>query len=123
MAVFTLPKNSRMTAGVSHKAPAGATNTKNFSIYRWNPDDGQNPRIDTFELDMDQVGPMVLDALIYIKNEVDPSLTFRRSWTPSPRWAPAAPSWTRKWCPRFWCARTAAPPWPCSPRGSRKSCS
>jgi succinate dehydrogenase / fumarate reductase iron-sulfur subunit len=79
MATFTLPKNSRIGTGTTFKAPAGATNTKTFNIYRWNPDDGQNPHIDSYELDMDRVGPMVLDALIYIKNEVDPTLTFRRS--------------------------------------------
>ena len=50
-----------------------------FRIYRWNPDDGQNPRTDTYEVDLDACGPMVLDALIKIKNEVDPTLTFRRS--------------------------------------------
>jgi succinate dehydrogenase / fumarate reductase iron-sulfur subunit len=79
MATFTLPKNSRIGAGATHKAPAGATRTKTFNIYRWNPDDGQNPRVDSYELDLDKIGPMVLDALIYIKNEVDPTLTFRRS--------------------------------------------
>ncbi|HEU0196821.1 MAG TPA: succinate dehydrogenase iron-sulfur subunit, partial [Nevskiaceae bacterium] len=38
-----------------------------------------NPRVDTFEVDLDKCGPMVLDALIKIKSEVDPSVTFRRS--------------------------------------------
>ena len=79
MPEFALPKNSKVGAGASYKAAPGATNTKEFRIYRWNPDDGQNPRLDSYELDMDKVGPMVLDALIYIKNEVDPTLTFRRS--------------------------------------------
>jgi succinate dehydrogenase / fumarate reductase iron-sulfur subunit len=50
-----------------------------WSVYRWNPDDGGNPRLDRFELDLDGCGPMVLDALIKIKNEVDSTLTFRRS--------------------------------------------
>ena len=40
---------------------------------------GENPRYDTFELDLDDCGPMVLDALFKIKNEIDPTLTFRRS--------------------------------------------
>ncbi len=79
MAVFTLPKNSRVGAGQTYKAAPGAARTKTFTVYRWNPDDGQNPRMDSYELDLDQVGPMVLDALIYIKNEIDPTLTFRRS--------------------------------------------
>jgi succinate dehydrogenase / fumarate reductase iron-sulfur subunit len=79
MATFTLPKNSKVTEGRTHAAPAGATRKRAFKIYRWNPDDGANPRTDTFELDLDACGPMVLDALIKIKNEVDPTLTFRRS--------------------------------------------
>ncbi len=79
MAKFSLPKNSRIGAGVTHKAAPGASRVKEFKIYRWNPDDGKNPVLDTYEIDLDRVGPMVLDALIYIKNEVDPTLTFRRS--------------------------------------------
>jgi len=78
MAEFTLPKNSRVGKGKTVKAD-GATNTKPFHVYRWNPDDGENPRMDTFEVDMDSCGPMVLDALIKIKNEMDSSVTFRRS--------------------------------------------
>lgn len=79
MATFTLPRNSRIGQGATVKASAGAARTKEFQVYRWNPDDGENPRIDTFELDLDKIGPMVLDALIWIKNELDPTLTFRRS--------------------------------------------
>ena len=79
MANFTLPKNSKVTAGQSFAAPPEATHTRDFKIYRWNPDDGANPRMDTYSIDLDACGPMVLDALIKIKNEVDPSLTFRRS--------------------------------------------
>jgi succinate dehydrogenase / fumarate reductase iron-sulfur subunit len=52
---------------------------REFKIYRWNPDDGENPRVDTYFVDMDDCGPMVLDGLIKIKNEIDPTLTFRRS--------------------------------------------
>ncbi|MDA5192738.1 succinate dehydrogenase iron-sulfur subunit [Govanella unica] len=79
MAEFKLPANSRITEGKTHKAEAGAKNVKAFKVYRWNPDDGQNPHMDTYEVDLDKCGPMVLDALIKIKNEVDPTLTFRRS--------------------------------------------
>ena len=79
MATFTLPKNSKVTAGRIHKASAGAKTVRNFDIYRWNPDDGANPRLDTFQVDLEAIGPMVLDALIHIKNDIDPSLTFRRS--------------------------------------------
>ena len=52
---------------------------KKVNVYRWSPSDGKNPRIDTFEVDMDNCGPKVLDILFKIKNEIDPSLTFRRS--------------------------------------------
>lgn len=78
MAEFSLPKNSKIKKGKYIKAE-GAKNIKKFKVYRWDPDTGENPRTDTFEIDMDQCGPMVLDALIKIKNEVDTTLTFRRS--------------------------------------------
>ena len=79
MAEFTLPKNSKVGVGTAYKAAAGAKRVKEFMVYRWNPDDGKNPVMDTFELDLDRCGPMVLDAIIKIKNEIDASLTFRRS--------------------------------------------
>ncbi|WP_439816151.1 succinate dehydrogenase iron-sulfur subunit [Zavarzinia sp. CC-PAN008] len=79
MVQLTLPKNSKVGKGKTWKAPAGAKRIKQFDIYRWNQDDGKNPQVDTFEVDLDTCGPMVLDAIIKIKNEIDPSLTFRRS--------------------------------------------
>ena len=79
MAQLTLPKNSRVGAGKTWPAPAGAGKTRRFKVYRWSPDEGGNPRMDSYDLDMDDCGPMVLDALIKIKNEVDSTLTFRRS--------------------------------------------
>ena len=79
MATFTLPKNSKISRkGNVHRAE-GAARVQKFRIYRYDPDSGENPRYDTFEIDLDDCGPMVLDALIKIKNEVDPTLTFRRS--------------------------------------------
>jgi succinate dehydrogenase / fumarate reductase iron-sulfur subunit len=78
MAEFSLPANSRVGEGKTFKAE-GASNVKKFKIYRYDPDSGDNPRVDTYEVDMDDCGPMVLDALIKIKNEIDPTLTFRRS--------------------------------------------
>jgi len=79
MAQFRLPPNSRVTEGRAWPASAGAQHPRRFRIYRRNPDDGQTPRLDTFVLDRDRCGPMVLDALILIKNTIDPTLTFRRS--------------------------------------------
>ncbi len=79
MVELSLPRNSKIKQGKTHKAPAGAKNVRKYQVYRWNPDDGQNPSIDTYEVDMDTCGPMVLDGLIKIKNEMDPTLTFRRS--------------------------------------------
>jgi succinate dehydrogenase / fumarate reductase, iron-sulfur subunit len=79
MAEFRLPKNSRIEKGRSFPAAATARNTRTFHIYRWSPDDDRNPRMDSYEVDLDHCGPMVLDAIIKIKNEIDPSLTFRRS--------------------------------------------
>ena len=79
MVEFALPKNSKVEKGNVFKAPAGTKNIRTFHIYRWSPDDDKNPRLDTYEVDTDSCGPMVLDALIKIKNEIDPTLTFRRS--------------------------------------------
>src|SRR5689334_9556712 len=79
MVEFSLPRNSRITAnGRVHKA-SGAGDVRTFKIYRFDPESGENPRIDTFEVDPKSCGPMVLDALIAIKGTYDSSLAFRRS--------------------------------------------
>lgn len=79
MAEFSLPANSKVKDGKRWDAPAGSGNTKTFKVYRWNADDGENPSVDSYTVDLDDCGPMVLDALIKIKNDIDPTLTFRRS--------------------------------------------
>ena len=79
MVEFTLPANSKVGKGKTFAAVAGATRVKKFKVYRWDPDTGDNPRIDTYEVDLDTCGPMVLDGLMKIKNEMDSTLTFRRS--------------------------------------------
>lgn len=82
---FPVPRNmgvgpeSRIKKGKTWPAPVGATRPKQFQIYRYDPDSAANPRLDTFEVDLDDCGPMTLDALLWIKNRVDPTLTFRRS--------------------------------------------
>jgi len=79
MVEIALPANSKVSKGIAHVAKGEIKNPRTLKIYRWNPEDGQNPRVDTFTFDGDDCGPMVLDALIKVKNEIDPSLTFRRS--------------------------------------------
>ncbi len=79
MVEFTLPKNSVLVKGKTFKAPSEATNIRRFEVYRWEPESGQNPRIDTYEIDLDDCGPMLLDAIIKIKNEIDSTVSFRRS--------------------------------------------
>lgn len=79
MAEFRLPANSRVRKGKQHPLPSNTRNLKVFEIYRWDPDGKENPRIDTYKVDMDSCGPMVLDGLIKIKNQMDATLTFRRS--------------------------------------------
>jgi len=82
---FPVPRNlgvspdSRIERGRTWPAPAGATRVKTLEVYRYDPDSERNPRLDTFEVDLDDCGPMVLDALFWIKNKVDSTLTFRRS--------------------------------------------
>jgi succinate dehydrogenase / fumarate reductase iron-sulfur subunit len=79
MVELTLPKNSKITQGKVWPHHPGAKREREFRIYRWNPDDGKNPQIDTYYVDLDESGPMLLDALIWIKSYIDPTLTFRRS--------------------------------------------
>jgi succinate dehydrogenase / fumarate reductase iron-sulfur subunit len=76
---FGVSANSRIEAGRTWEVPRGATRIKRLDVYRYDPDSGKNPRVDTYQVDLDDCGPMVLDALIWIKNKVDPTLTFRRS--------------------------------------------
>ena len=80
MAQFTLPAHSKILKGKKFDATTAETKrSKTFKIYRWDPDEDANPRIDEYKIDLDKCAPMVLDALIYIKNYVDSTLTFRRS--------------------------------------------
>ena len=79
MVEFTLPKNSKVKKGLTLKAPGNILNCQVIHIYRFEPEETQNPRLDRYEIDLDQCGAKVLDAIIKIKDELDPTLTFRRS--------------------------------------------
>ena len=79
MVELTLPKNSQVRQGRHFPAPEGATQVKTFKVYRYEPEGTANPRWDTYDVDVDACGPMVLDVLIHIKSTVDPTLAFRRS--------------------------------------------
>ena len=79
MVQFALPANSRVGTGKTWPKHGDSNSLTEFRIYRWNPDDNENPRVDTYFVDRSDCGPMVLDALIWIKSTIDPTLTFRRS--------------------------------------------
>lgn len=79
MSEFTLPANSKVGEGTYWALPQAAKNVKSFRIYRWDPAKKGNPKMDTFEIDRDHCGPMVLDALNKITDQIDPTLSFRRS--------------------------------------------
>jgi succinate dehydrogenase iron-sulfur subunit len=79
MVEIALPKNSRPTEGKTWPHAPSAREERKYRIYRFDPENGKNPRIDTYFVDVEDCGPMVLDALIWIKNKIDPTLTFRRS--------------------------------------------
>ena len=74
MAEFNLPANSVVKEGKTWPAPEGAKRPKKFIVYRYDPESGDNPRVDTYILDLDDCGPMLLDAILKIKNEIDPTL-------------------------------------------------
>lgn len=68
------------TSTIKEPAPEKDAAIKTFHVYRWNPDEPTSkPKMQSYTLDLNKTGPMMLDALIRIKNEVDPTLTFRRS--------------------------------------------
>ena len=52
MVELTLPKNSKVKSGKRHKARAGAKKVREFRIYRYEPESGENPRWDTYEVDL-----------------------------------------------------------------------
>ena len=79
MVQFALPKNSKITKGKHYPAPEGARQVKTFKVYRYNPESDETPRWDTFDVDVDKCGPMVLDVILHIKNTMDPTLAIRRS--------------------------------------------
>lgn len=79
MAEFKLPANSIVRKGNAYTAKSDATNTRKFHVYRYDPDSGKNPSVDTYDVDLDTCGPMILDALLKIKDELDSTLSFRRS--------------------------------------------
>ena len=71
---------SRSSATAAQVKATPEPRMKKFSIYRWDPENkGKLPVMQIYEVNLDECGPMVLDALIKIKNEIDPTLTFRRS--------------------------------------------
>ncbi len=79
MAKFTLPINSIVKKGTTFNADDAQTKANRklrVDVYRYNPDNNSNPYVDTYILDKDKFGPMALDVLMYIKNNVDPTLTF-----------------------------------------------
>ena len=79
MVQFNLPQSSKIEVGKYYKDKTNSKNLKKVNVYRWDPSTKQNPRVDTFEVDMDNCGPKVLDILFKIKNEIDPSIAYRRS--------------------------------------------
>jgi len=79
MVQLTLPNNSKPKRGKTWNKPESEGTWREFHIYRWSPEDDENPAIDTYYVNTDDCGPMILDAIIWIKNKIDPTLTFRRS--------------------------------------------
>ena len=79
MVQLSLPNNSEVKKGKYFKDKTGSKNLRKINIYRWDPSTEENPRIDTYEVDMDNCPSKVLDILNKIKNEIDPTLAYRRS--------------------------------------------
>lgn len=94
-----LPSSTRSSPSLSSLGPWFLTNiVVNFEIYRYSREGGNKPFMQVYQvrtlpppcsrarshyaqLNVDNCGPMVLDALIKIKDE-DPTLSFRRCASP-----------------------------------------
>ena len=89
MVQLTLPKNSKVTEGKTwpHRAKAGAE--REYRVYRWDPEDDRNPRIDTYYVDTADCGPMILNTLIWMKNNSHWRITARRTPNPCVIWTSA----------------------------------
>ena len=79
MVQINLPENSKVQKGKYYKDKTGSKNIRKVNVYRWDPSSSEKPRIDTYEVDMDNCPSKVLDVLNKIKNEIDPSIAYRRS--------------------------------------------
>lgn len=76
--------NAAATATASKPAPsrpplAKPPLYKEFQIYRWNPDSDEKPKYASYQVDINNCGPMMLDVLLKIKDEQDQTLSLRRS--------------------------------------------
>jgi len=74
MADVRLPPNSQVFEAKIHVSTASGESPKKLIIYSYDPDSGENPRLDTYEIHRGKCGPMVLGALIKIHNELDSTL-------------------------------------------------
>ena len=77
MVQLNLPANSKIEKGQYYKDKTGSKNIRKVNVYRWDPSTNENPRLDTYEVDMDNCSSKVLDVLNKIKNEIDPSIAYR----------------------------------------------
>merc|ERR1711936_626365 len=73
---ITAVRGAAQAAAAQEKGAWGlrSEKQKTFAIYRWDPEKpGDKPRMEEYKVDLNNCGPMVLDALIKIKNEIDPN--------------------------------------------------
>ena len=76
MVQINLLENSKVQKGKFFKDKTGSKNLKTVNVYRWDPSSGENPRLDSYEVEMDNCSTKVLDILNKIKNEIDPTLAY-----------------------------------------------
>ena len=55
MAQISLPKGSEVKKGKYYKDKSGSKNIRKVNVYRWDPSTEESPRIDTYEVDMDNL--------------------------------------------------------------------
>lgn len=77
--VYTIKPLCSKSESLNSSTKSNKERIVHFKIYRWDPEKDEKPYITSYPVNLNECGPMVLDALIKIKNQFDGTLTFRRS--------------------------------------------
>ena len=70
MVQINLPESSKVKKGKYFTDKTGSKNLRKVNVYRWDPSSGKNPRIDTYEVDMDNCPSKVSTRSVLKTNDL-----------------------------------------------------